>query len=167
MEIFIGLAVSVMIIILIMVIYKIMRSKHVSKSMEELSETYEFTYETVKKDYDFKIIKDDKTYLMKLCYIPANSCVTINAKDTFCLTYGGKRNDLGKVYPNKRYLNELVKFIRMETDEKKVIVFYPTTEKILKYLNESDIGIVKTEDLPYGMKVVRFSDLFEKMNDIF
>ena len=60
----------------------------------------------------------------------------------------------------------MVKFLNYEDGTTKIIAFYPETEKIMMYINESEIKFVKSSDSPYRMKYISFSDLDEKMNDI-
>ena len=99
-----------------------------------------YTFERVKnKPYDVIIKKDQKVYYINLCNIPSNSSVTINSKNTWCLRYGGKR--VGRSYPNKRYMNELIPFLNLKDNNTnnnsyvKIILLYPSTEKVLKYIS--------------------------------
>ena len=125
-----------------------------------------YTFERVKnKPYDVIIKKDQKVYYINLCNIPSNSSVTINSKNTWCLRYGGKR--VGRSYPNKRYMNELIPFLNLKNNNTnsnnsyvKIILLYPSTEKVLKYINESDICEVKPTDLPYGYRVMNYKDFY-------
>ena len=165
-EIIITAIVVIIIYIVVNIVYKKLRTNYIDKTMLKLSEKYNFSYKKVNNICDYIIEKDGKKYLLKLCYIPSNSCVTINAKDTICLTYGGRKNDYGRIYPHKRYLNEMVRFLNYEDGTTKIIAFYPETEKIMMYINESEIKFVKSSDSPYRMKYISFSDLDEKMNDI-
>ena len=88
----------------------------------------------------FILEKDDKKVLIEVLAIPSNSSVTINSKSTWCLRWGGKR--YGRGYPNQRYLNEISDFLKQKSDYSKVIMLYKNTEKILMYLNESEIATV-------------------------
>ena len=114
-----------------------------------------------KKEYNYLLEDDDVKIYLNVIKIPSNSSVTINSRNTWCLRWGGKR--MGRSYPNMRYMNELVPFLKTDYfDDKKVVkvvVLYPNTEVILKYLNESELATVTVSDLSYGMKVIRFSDL--------
>ena len=127
-----------------------------------------YSFERVKnKPYDAIIKKDSKVFLINLCNIPSNSSVTINSKNTWCLRYGGKR--VGRSYPNKRYMNELIPFLNLKNvaninNFEKIILLYPSTEKVLKYINESDICEVKPLDLPYGYRVMNYKDFHKNFD---
>ena len=126
-----------------------------------------FSFEKVKgKPYDFILRKDNKTILVNILSIPSNSSVTINSKSTWCLRYGGKR--VGRSYPNKRYLNELVPFLSLKSqDEEKIVLFYPSTEKVLKYVNESDICEIKPKDISYGYRAMTVKDFYNEFDNLF
>ncbi len=119
-------------------------------------------------NYDYKLVTDKKTFLISIVNIQPNSSVTINSKDTWCYRYGGG-NKKGRSYPNKEYMKNIIPFLRMKVQngETKLVILYPSTEAILKYVNESDICEVKPEDTPYGYKVTTYQDFynnFEKLN---
>lgn len=122
------------------------------------------------KLYDIIISSDTMELYLKICKIPSNSSVTINSKDTWCLRFGGGKRK-GRNYPNKSYMNDLVPFLRHNpiSDNKqtiKVFILYPTTEVILKYINESEIIEIKPKDTPYGYKVVKYSDFESSFSDL-
>lgn len=130
-----------------------------------------FVVEVVKsKNYDFILESKDVILYIKYTAIPSNSSVTINSKSTWRLQWGGSKNRPGKSYPHDRYLNELSPFLK-ETIKKekpfmKVIILYPSTEKILMYLNESDLDIVDIKKTPYGYKVTTFENFVDDFNEI-
>ena len=39
---------------------------------------------------------EENKYYLKMSYIPSNSCVTINYKDTLVLRYGAKKGNFGR-----------------------------------------------------------------------
>lgn len=122
------------------------------------------------KLYDAVIFNDEMEMYLKITKIPSNSSVTINSKDTWCLRFGGGKRK-GRNYPEKRYMNELVSFLRHNpiSEEKqtiKVFILYPTTEVILKYINESEIVEIKPKDTPYGYKVIKYSDFESHFSDL-
>lgn len=126
------------------------------------------------KDKRFDCIIKTKEYmlLIKVASIPSNSSVTINSKDTWCLRFGGGSRK-GRNYPNKQYMNELVPFLKLSENSfevnlnseklkiRKVIILHPSTEVILKYINESDICEINPNDTPYGYKVVTYKNFFK------
>lgn len=156
-------------VILIYIIYQIfiipyMINKKMMSLLMSLNEGY--TFRRIKNElYHYQLQKGEITYLINVCLIPANSTVTINSRDTWSLTWGGNPQNKGRAYRHQRYLNELIPFLRKDYDEHylKVIVLYPHTENILRYLNESDLEIVKPSSTPYGYKVTSFSKLIEDL----
>lgn len=125
------------------------------------------------KNYDFLIENENMLLLIKTIFIPRNSSVTINSKDTWKLQWGGSSHNKGRVYPNDRYLNELTPFLKevIKKDKKvlKVIMLYPSTEKVLMYLNESELDLIDIDKTPYGYKVTTFATFagdFDKIINI-
>lgn len=167
-ELFITLAVIVVVIYATSLIINAVQIKKVKEKLNNICNNKSVQLSVGKKTnrFDYLIVKDNNKYYVKLCFIPSNSCVTINYKDTFNLKYGGNKNQLGRSYPKERYLNELVGFLNSNYDGKKVVLFCPSTEQVLKYLNESDIGIVTYADEPYGMKVMNFEDFVVHFDEI-
>lgn len=121
-----------------------------------------FNFEKVNNsNYNIVLSNDELKIYICLIKIPSNSSVTINSKTTWCLRFGGLR--VGRNYPNKRYMNEITGFLKqdIEKNERKIIVLYPNTEKILKYVNESDLCLISSKDTPYGYKVVTYPNLYK------
>lgn len=164
MELYIVLV--IVLFILIRVIKKINRKKFVDKIYEYIASQNYKIYVAKKNNYTFKISHNDKTYYVKLAFVPTNSSVTINYKDTFELRYGGRSSNIGRNYPKKRYLSELVPFLNSNYNGEKIVVVCPKTEQILKYLNESDIAVVRYNDVSYGMKVMTLDDFKLHISEI-
>ena len=68
----------------------------------------------------------------------------------------------------QRYLNELRPFLNMnvESDELKLILVYKNTMKIQRYLNESELEIIKSSDKVYDYKIIAFADFNNHFNDL-
>lgn len=140
--------------------------------IEEFCEKNGYLYEKSKDHrYDMVIKGDDFVMYMAMCKVPAGSSVTINSRNTWCLRFGGKRK--GKGYSSKRYLTELASFLSFEpvkdaTGKKvyKVVVFYPSTEAILKYMNESEIMEIKPENISFGYKAITYNKLFLEFDNL-
>jgi hypothetical protein len=122
------------------------------------------------KNYDYLLENEEITLLIKVVPIPSNSSVTINSKNTWRLSWGGNPNNKGRAYPRDRYLNELVPFLKetIKKDKKtlKLILLYKRTEKILMYLNESELDLVDAKKTPYGYKVTTLNRIEEEFEDI-
>lgn len=138
--------------------------------IEDFCNTRNYKYNKAHdRRFDLTIESDDFIMYVAVCKIPTNSSVTINSRQTWCLRFGGSRK--GRNYPNQRYLNELTPFLGFnpnKSDKKiyKVVVFYPTTEVILKYLNESEIGEIKPDNISFGYKAIRYVEFKEKFDDL-
>lgn len=138
------------------------------KHLQEISHKYYMNFsKTSKEEYDYLLENQQIAIYVRKIMIPSNSSITINARNTWCLRWGGKR--MGRSYPNMRYMNELVPFLTKDYQDKrrtiKVVLIYPDTEVILKYLNESELAIVNPLDNNYGMKVIRFLDFEESFKE--
>ena len=135
-----------------------------------ISRGYRYQKSTDKR-YDCLIEGDDFVMYLTLTRVPAKSTITINSKTTWCLRFGGVRK--GKGYSSKRYLNELNPFLNFNPDKNgsfktiyKVVIFYPDTEGILKYLNESEISEIKPENISFGYKAISYKKLFDEFDNL-
>jgi hypothetical protein len=157
-----------------LIIHRRIKKKIISL-LNNLSLQYQYSLKTFNKEkYDFvinsKIISNNPNKLyIKVCYVPKNSSITINSKNTWKLSYGGSGSRPGRHYNNERYLTELVPFLEWDSKEvssQKVILVYPTLNKVQKYLNESEIAIISSKDISYGYKVITFLDLESHFKDL-
>ena len=136
----------------------------------ELCEKRGFKYQK-SKDRRYDVIIEDGQFIMYMafCRVPINSTITINSRNTWSLRFGGKRK--GKGYSSQRYLNELKPFLSFNPESNKtiykVVIVYPDTEAILKYMNESEIMEIKPENISFGYKAITYKELFEKFDDLF
>ncbi len=164
--------IAILIAIYYYIILPIQRKKIVK---EKLSQFFVFN-EYKGKNYNYTIEKENTILYIKLLCIPHNSTVTINSKDTWQLSWGGSTAKPGRVYPRQKYLDEMKPFLRQNilkenNDEnkkvRKVILIYKKTEKVLRYLNESELDIVSVSDSPYGYKVAQFAKIDEEIDKLF
>ena len=140
--------------------------------IEEFCEKNGYFYERCKdRRYDMIIKGDDFVMYLAMCKVPASSSITINSRNTWCLRFGGKRK--GKGYSSQRYLTELTPFLNFNPDKDatgkaiyKVVVFYPTTEVVLKYMNESEIMEIKPKNISFGYKAITYKTLFTDFDDL-
>ena len=164
-ETFIFAGIIVLIVIILLIIRKIVIGKEIKEKIEKICFDNKYTLLESDKVSDFCIDANGKKVKICVVSIPKNSSVTINSRLTWCLRWGGKR--VGRSYPNQRYMNELVPFLKLDEKEVvKLIVLYKSTEKVQKYLNESEIDVVNSGELVYDYKVVCFNELEEFFNDL-
>lgn len=162
-EAFIFAGIIVLIVIILLIIRKILISKEIKKKIEKICFDNKYTLLENDKVSDFCIDANGKKVKICVVSIPKNSSVTINSRLTWCLRWGGKR--VGRSYPNQRYMNELIPFLKLDEKEViKLIILYKSTEKVQKYLNESEIDVVKSGELVYDYKVICFNEIEEIFN---
>ena len=117
------------------------------------------------KAYDYMLESEEVEIYIKCVFIPKHSNVTINAKSTWRLSWGGNPSKLGRSFPHHRYMPEVEEFSKwiIKKDKKivKLFMLYPHTDKILMYLNESELEIVTPLMTPYGYKVSNFITIEE------
>lgn len=142
----------------------------VISSLESIGNSRHMIFKKIgKQPYDFILENSEVKLFIKVCYIPRNSAVTINSRNTWCLTYGGRGSVPGHRYSEKRYLTELVPFLEFNDRElhgRKAVVLYPCTNKIQKYLNESELAIIGPKQNTYGYHVINFTDLESRFGDL-
>lgn len=139
-------------------IRNIKANKEINNKLLAICQKEGFKLETSKNEEDYIISKNDLVIKVMISKIPKNSSVTVNSKLTWCLRWGGKRK--GRSYPNQRYMNELIPFLKLKDDKvEKLIILYPCTEKVMRYLNESEIAVVSRCELVYDYRIVNFNEL--------
>ncbi len=125
--------------------------------------------DSIDKRYDKLLETENTAFYIKYAIIPKNSSITINSSNTWCLRYGGGTRK-GRNYPNKEYMNTLKPFLNASfTNEKmvqKLVILYPSTEVVLRYLNESDIAVVKFNTAAYDVKLINYTDIDEKFIEL-
>src|SRR5690554_2669739 len=146
------------------IIIPLSRNKKIEEGISRFANDYHIE-KAKAKPYDYLLSNDLKDVFLKIIPIPKDSAVTINNVSTWKLQWGGNPYKLGRSYPNERYLHEVINFIQSKPESDKpfikIIILYPGTEKILRYLNESELDIITPDKTPYGYKVTTFVD-FEK-----
>ena len=164
--------VGLVICIVLTVIINKLKEKVLITEIQSFCEQRKLTYtKTANTRYDFTIENDQFIMYCAICKVPANSSVTINNKNTWCLRYGGGKRQ-GRNYPNKRYLNELKPFLGFNPSKQgpkevyRLVIFHPSTEVILRYMNESEIMEIKPDNVSYGFKAISYSNFFKQFDDL-
>jgi hypothetical protein len=123
-----------------------------------------------KNSYDYILENDKRALFIKVVTVPTNSQITINNVSTWKLSWGGDPSKLGRSYPNSSYMAEVSDFIKVKYEEDKeiikLILIYPHTEKILRYINESELEIITPDKTPYGYKVSNFKNFDQDFDTI-
>lgn len=110
--------------------------------------------------YDYTIIKDGLTYLVKVLYFNPKHELIITNPHYWCIN----QNIKNWKRSSKPVLVEGVKEfqdIKASSDISihKIAIIYPYCYNITRYLNESDVEIVTPKKSAYGVYFVRFNEL--------
>jgi len=116
-------------------------------------------------DYDF-VLENGKKLYIKILFVPRYAAITVNSKDTWSLTYGGFSKLPGRGYPHQRYLDELKSFLRKDLSGIKIVLIYPTIDKVQKYLNESEIAILNYKESAHGIRFITFNNWESNFDDL-
>lgn len=162
-EVYIVLGIIGIVFILVMFVIPKVRYDKAKKILSKYPNFKEYK----NKEYEFSIENEEVKLFIKIVDVPSNSMITINSKDTWCLYWGGSSKDLGRAYPNTKYLDELKLFLKKDfISEKKtykIILLNQSTEKIVRYLNESELAVVTFNDTVYGYKIMELVKIEEQM----
>lgn len=166
----ISIAIAIVLILINTVILPFQRKKKVYELLSKIKQEKGYDLIDFKnKNYDFILENKNKKIYIKVAYVPSNSAITINSRNTWSLMYGANPSKPGKRYPNQRYLKELIPFLKFSPQGEnflKLIIVYKTTDKIQRYLNESEIKILNYKELVYDYQVVTFVELETHFNDL-
>ncbi len=162
-EVYIVLGVLVVVFFVVMFILPQIKYNKAKKILSEYS-----SFKECKKEYyDFTLENEEIKLFIRIVDIPKNSMITINSKDTWVLSWGGSSKDLGRAYPNKKYLDEIKQFLKhdykTEKQSLKVVLINSRTEKVVRYLNESELAVVTFNDTVYGCKVMELEKIEEQL----
>ncbi len=125
------------------------KSEEIKESTIELLKTYgEFSHEH--KKHLFKI--NGKTYQILFFYCATNSDLTINSKKIWEVRDASKSNLIDQTH-------------FLKTDYPKIVIVYPTTVKIKRYLNENELEFVSYKKPFYDMYVVRHFELDDLLKE--
>ncbi|MCM1514789.1 MAG: hypothetical protein NC090_07355, partial [Anaeroplasma bactoclasticum] len=136
---------------------KIKRKKAIESFIAYLNKS-NLTYslqEGKQQFYDFCLEIHHSTYYIKFLILPSFSEIQINNKTTWEVKYGAGKTP-GKVQPKKRFLTEIVDFMKADvaSTAQKVVIISPKPKKIVKYINESEIVFVKPTTDVYGARLI-------------
>lgn len=166
--IIIGIVAILVIIIVIytMIIKPSKVKKEISEKITNHFSSLGYSVTSKSKVSDLEITKDGKSIYFKYVIVPYNSQITINCKEIWKLSWGGNPSKVGRAYPNNRYLGEVKEFALAKLDGLKVFIIYPSTEHILRYINECELETVNVNKTPYGYKLINYTELEENISVI-
>ncbi len=161
-EVYIVIGALVLLFIFVMIVLPFIKYNEAKKTLMNYPNFKEYK----NKNYDFTIENEEVKLFIKMIDVPKNSMITINSKNTWCLSYGGS-SDPGKAYPNKKYLDELKLFLKQDFSSNKithkVILINKSTEKIVRYLNESELAVVNFTEKVYDYRIIQLSQIDDQI----
>lgn len=165
-----GVWITVGVVIVLFIITMIIVPKIKYNKAKKILSNYENFKECKKKLYDFTLENDSLRVYIKLVDIPKNSLITINAKETWELSWGGSSDNKGRAYPNKKYLDEIKDYLKKDIESEdgkkveKVILINKSTEKVVMYLNETELAVVTDKDRVYGYRIFQVKNIEKELD---
>lgn len=111
------------------------------------------------KSYDFKLTIKSEQYVLKIISIEKNAEITINNPITWELHFGGGEF-IGKPYRHRRFLTEIIPFLKLKTEAKKIAIVIPDAKRVLKWINESEMKIITPDQTIDGVRIMNIDDFF-------
>jgi hypothetical protein len=125
------------------------KSEEIKVSTIELLKKYgEFSHEH-KQDL-FRI--NGKTYHILFFYVPTHAELTINSKKIWEVRDASKSNLIDQTH-------------FLKSNYQKIVIVYPTTVKIKRYINENELEFISYKKPFYDMYVVRHFELDELLKE--
>jgi len=128
----------------------------ISEKIKSLLPESEVFIENLNYFYQIKAVKDEKTFFFKIVYSRENHEFIITNTNKWIV------NDNPKQWTRKTqpiFIRGAQEFININEAEKKVVIVYPSSKRIIRYLNESDTVIVKPQDKFLNIHFLKFDDL--------
>lgn len=166
----IGLAVSAVILIVIVIVIGFVRPYRYQKLIEDTLARFDGELYVLKKvldrPYNYELITPNVRYLVKIVNPPKHAQLTINARETLYIRWGGNPEP-GQLFKNKRHMEELTSFLELPSNERivKILVFSPDLAQVVSYRNESDLDVVDCRTR-YDYYVINLSDFETKITEV-
>lgn len=163
---YVFLGIMIVVIIVEFIIKPIIKNKDINILLNKVADENSLKLTKAKhKDYNYTLEDDKSIFYIRILEMQKSSCITVNHKTTWSLTWGGSRSNPGKRLPYQRYANELIEFLKDEYVSKKsvfkIVLVYKESGKILKYINESELKDVTLKDDAYGIKIINYTNFEE------
>ncbi len=167
MKYFIIALIILVFIVFLFIIRNIIINKKIFKFLQSFSDRYKII-QAKRKSYDYVLKTDDLDIYLYVLKVPKHSEICINSKETWKLSYSFSKNDPGKAYSSFRYLNEIEYFLKNDIITKrpylKLIFLYKSCDKIVRYLNETELDVVDINKSPYGYKITSFESFSDDLD---
>lgn len=136
--------ISIIVIVLILILLKLYNKKVKQNIMNKTIEILNNFGEVKQQNNSFYFLKNNIEYRLYFQFIPKNKEVSINSKNTWEII------DHPSKFINQDKLNQ--------DDSNKIVVIFPTTERIKRYINESDVEFLGFKKV-YSYHAILFTDL--------
>lgn len=119
------------------------------------------------KAFDYEMIYNDRTYLIKMIYHPKGYEININSKKYWQVNRGIVSSRKSGEQMKKVY--DLINFDLKETkypkNTVKLYVIYPFSKRLLKVINECEMIFIKPNTDIYGCRIINFNALEEDIKN--
>ena len=148
------ISIGAIIIGLVAYILVFMHHKKTSEAIKNQVNTVLNQYGTIKKEHEKELfILDDVTYQILYAYIPSNAELTINSKIMWEI-----RDSVKPKLMNQQHF--------LSSKYPKIVVVYPSTMVVKRYINENEMEFVKYNKMFYDMYVVRHFELENLLKEL-
>ncbi len=157
-----GIIIFIIVLILLIGFHFFYKNFLIKKVLNRINNRLKTNYQTTevtkmnKNIYEIKTPK--KNYLFFIENIPTNTTIQINNAVTWELKMSNSAHD-GAMNNNSKYLSSVIKFMNIETDSQKIIVFSPDPKKIVMYINECEIILVSSKTNVYGTNIIKQDEI--------
>ena len=120
------------------------------------------------KAFDYEMILNDRTYLIKMIYNPKSYEINVNSKKYWQVNRGivssrKSGEQMQKVYD---LINFDLKEKNYSKNTVKLYVIYPFSKRLLKVINECEMIFIKPNTDIYGCRIINFNTLEEDIKNV-
>ena len=119
------------------------------------------------KAFDYEMLYNNKTFLVKLIYNPGKHEININSKDYWQLNKGvvASRKSGTQIKNVYDLINFKIDGVNYKKNTIKLYVIYPDSRSLMKVINECEMEFVKPKTDIYGTKMTKFTNLKKEINE--
>lgn len=135
--------------------------RHLKEEVEEVLKEANIEYEisdASNKSYTLELTIKEQKYTVLVLPIEKHAEVTINNYNTWEMHFGGG-DQPGKAQPYKQMIAEIPSFMKIETENKKLVLLRPNAKKIVCWKNECEMIFIEPDTEIYGVNVLNLTAL--------
>lgn len=149
------LIVGTAILIIIYIALMIHQKKNENKIKEKTRSIIQAYGSVTETNGQLNLTIHDQIYSIIHIHVPANAELTINSRNKWDIHAIGKSHIIDQTH-------------RLSSPYPKIVIIYPSTLRIKRYINENEMVFVSYSDRVYDFYVVRFheiEDLLKRLSD--